>query len=155
LTRSKDKSKIRTLERAGFVHLKPSAIAKDITATDVRQEALENFAGSLARVTEIANGVCYVSVKERCMSCGQQPGPELEPGQLLKLVPRPAEITQANALLAKISLPAQTESLGLAEGQALIEATIGRFMQLAIDHGVPVPVAQKWFVDSTQPLKVA
>ena len=126
-----------------------------ITVTEVRQEALENFAGSLAHVTAIANGVCYVSIKERCTACGQQPASALDPAQLLKEVPRPAEITQANALLAKISLPAQTESLGLAEGQALIEATIGRFMQLAIAHGVPRLTVDAWFAESTQPLKVA
>jgi hypothetical protein len=126
-----------------------------ITVTDVRQEALEKFAGSLAHVTAIANGVCFVSIKERCTACGQEPDPAPDPAHLLKLVPRPAEITQANALLAKISLPAQTEHPGLAEGQALIEATIGRFLQLAIAHGVPRPTVDAWFAESTQPLKSA
>lgn len=138
------------------LNLEPKGPPKvPITVTEVRQEALENFAGSIAQVTNIANGVCYVSIKERCPACGKEPAPTLDPGQLLKIVPRPAEITQANALLAKISLPAQTESLGLAEEQALIAATIDRFLERAIGYGVPREVAAAWHEESTKQLHAA
>lgn len=126
------------------------------TVTGVRQEALASFAGSLAHVTAIASGICYVSIRERCTGCGQEPkGNALTLEKVMKLVPRPAEITQANALLATISLPAQTENLGLAEGQALIEATIGRFHAHAIAYGVPREIADKWYHEARQPLQVA
>src|SRR5690348_5475539 len=78
-----------------------------ITVTGVHQDALENFAGSIAHVSAIARGECYIALKERCAKCGAQPAPGADPGQLLKTVPRPAEIVQAKALLAKISLPTQ------------------------------------------------
>ena len=130
-------------------------VKAQITVTGVRQEALENFAGSIAQVTDIANGVCYVSVKERCLACGTVPAPALDAGQLLKIVPRPAEITQANALLAKISLPAQSEQLNLAEGKVLIEATIWRLYDRAIAYGVPADVVAAWHDEATKPLQAA
>ena len=140
----------------GKLALEPKTATKPpISVTEVRQEALENFAGSIAQVTSIANGECFVSLKKRCEKCGAEPGPELAPAELLRIVPRPSDITQANALLAKISLPAQTEDLSLAEGRTLIEATLGRYRQLALNYGVPVEVVMRWFEEALAPLSAA
>jgi len=119
-----------------------------ISVTGMRREALENFAGSIAHVTAIARGECFVTLKERCAACGAQPDVPLDPSRLLKLVPRPSEITQANALLAKISLPAQSENLNRAEGVELMEAMLGHFHRSAIAYGVPLDIVKKWHSDA-------
>jgi hypothetical protein len=145
----------RTKSKAAPPAPSASGSTAPITVTGVRQEALENFAGSIVHVTAIARGECYISVKERCAACGAAPAPALDPGQLLKIVPRPAEITQANALLAKISLPTQTEDLSLAEGTALMESVLGRYQHSAIAYGVPVEVVSRWHAESLAILKSA
>jgi hypothetical protein len=138
-----EKGSKRNARMAGRTSSAPD-LTPPITVTGVRQEELENFAGSIAHVTAIARGECYVSIKERCESCGALPGPPLDPGQLLKVVPRPAEITQANALLAKISLPTQTEDLSRAEGIAFMEAVLGIYQTAAIEYRVPREVVSQW-----------
>lgn len=125
------------------------APAPSITVTGMRQEALENFAGSLAHVTAIARGECYVTLKERCATCGALPAPALDPGQLFKLVPRPSEITQANALLAKISIPAQNEDLvNIEDGRAMAQAVLGVYWEHSLAYGVPRELLAKWHTDA-------
>jgi hypothetical protein len=102
------------------------------TISGVRQAALEHFSGSLALVTAIANGVCHVELRERCPNCGHEPsGEELSPRQLMKLVPKPGEITQ---------------------GRAMFEAWVRPFVTRATAFGVPEGEVKAWYAEACEAL---
>jgi hypothetical protein len=144
---------ITTKKRKEFPVLDASS-DEPATISGVRQAALEHFSGSLALVTAIANGVCHIQLRERCPNCGHEPsGEELSPRQLMKLVPKPGEITQANALLAKVSLPTQLEGmLSLAEGRAMFEAWVRPFVTRATAFGVPECEVKAWYAEACEAL---
>ncbi len=59
---------------------------------------------------------------------------------------------QVAEFFAKHALPTQSESLNESEGKAMIQQTLGRFVDAAIAYGVPVEIVQQWSKDATEGL---